>query len=32
MRWPDGSEYNGEWKNNKREGKGNMKGPDGKVY
>ena len=32
MSWLDGSEYRGAWENDKRNGQGNMTGPDGRVY
>ena len=30
--WANGAKYEGEWKNNKREGKGKMSSSEGKVY
>lgn len=32
MRWDDGSEYCGDWKNHTREGKGEMKWNNGCEY
>ena len=30
--WKNGAKYEGEWKNNKRHGKGKMINSDGKIY
>lgn len=32
MIWPDGKQYEGDWKNNQMHGKGTFKWPDGRVY
>ena len=31
-RWVNGSRYEGDWNNNKRNGNGKMIGVDGKIY
>ena len=30
--WPDGSRYDGQWRNDKANGKGELKHADGDVY
>ena len=32
MNWPDGTEYDGKWVNDAREGLGILKSPDGSTY